>query len=300
MKKTTSLWAAGGLLFTALIWGLAFVVVKNSLDFVPPIYMMAFRFTIATAGLSLMFIGRLKNIDAAMLKSGFVLGFLLTIAYALQTIGCKYTTAGKNAFLTAAYVVFVPFLHWMVNNQKTKKSHIAAAFVAIIGIALLSLQDDLSVNIGDFLSLLCGIGFGVQIVFIEKYTKKQDPILLTVTQLAVASTLSWMAAPFFDGGLPQGILRADVVTSMLYLGLFSTMVAFFLQNVCQKYTPPSTTSILMSTESVFGILFSVLLLGERPSFRAIVGCVFIFFAIMLAQTKISKLIDGYDRAQTKG
>ena len=141
MKKTTSLWAAGGLLFTALIWGLAFVVVKNSLDFVPPIYMMAFRFTIATAGLSLMFIGRLKNIDAAMLKSGFVLGFLLTIAYALQTIGCKYTTAGKNAFLTAAYVVFVPFLHWMVNNQKTKKSHIAAAFVAIIGIALLSLQD---------------------------------------------------------------------------------------------------------------------------------------------------------------
>ncbi|MDD4413610.1 MAG: DMT family transporter, partial [Oscillospiraceae bacterium] len=136
--------ASAGLLLTALIWGFAFIVVKSSLDKIGAFYMLAFRFSIATLGLSVIFFKRLKFINRSMLKNGFVLGLLLFIGYALQTIGCKYTTAGKNAFLTAVYVVLVPFLHRLINDQKTKRINIIASLIALLGIGLISLRRDFS------------------------------------------------------------------------------------------------------------------------------------------------------------
>ncbi|MBQ7050109.1 MAG: DMT family transporter, partial [Firmicutes bacterium] len=107
-----------GLLLAAVIWGFAFVVVKNSLDLIPPIYMLAFRFTIAAAALTLIMFPKLRNLTRRDWTSGAVLGFFLFTAHAVQTIGCQYTTAGKNAFLTTIYVIIVPFLHWIMNRKR--------------------------------------------------------------------------------------------------------------------------------------------------------------------------------------
>ena len=287
-KKSIAGLSSAGLLLTALIWGFAFVVVKNSLDLVDPIYMLAFRFSIAAVGLSVIFVKRLKRIDLAILKSGFILGALLFAGYAFQTIGCKYTTAGKNAFLTAVYVVIVPFLHWLINRQKTGRLHIIAAIIAVAGIGLISFQGDWSVNIGDLLTLICGLAYATHIVFIEKYTARQDPVLLTILQLGFAAAMSWLLAPVMEGGFPQGALRPDIIASMLYLGLLSTMLAFFLQNVCQKYTSPSTAAILLSTESVFGVVFSVIFLSEQIPVRMAAGCTLIFAAIIMAESRFGK------------
>lgn len=284
-NKNVSLLASMGLLLTAVIWGFAFVVVKDSLDTIPPIYMMAFRFTIASAALTLIFAKRLFHLDRALLKSGLVLGVLLFLSYAAQTIGCKYTTAGKNAFLTTVYVVIVPLLHWVINRQKTDKIHVAAAVLAIFGIGLLSLQGDFTIGIGDLLSLLCGFGYAAHMIFIDRYTTTQDPVTLTVLQLSVSAVLSWLIAPFADGAFPMGAFEPGAIVSMLYLGLLSTMLAFLLQNVCQKYTHPSTAAILLSMESVFGVLFAMIFLGEWLTPRMAVGCVLIFIAILLAQTR---------------
>ena len=226
-----------------------------------------------------------------MLKGGFVLGLLLFIGYALQTVGCKYTTAGKNAFLTAAYVVMVPFLHRLINNQKTEKINIAAGFIALLGIGLLSLRQDFMMNIGDLLTLLCGVAFAVHMVFVVKYTASHDPVLLTVLQLGIAAVMSWIAAPIIDGGFPAEAFHTDIIGGMLYLGLMSTMLAFLLQNVCQKYISPSTAAILLSTESVFGIMFSIIFLAEKLSLRMAVGCVLIFVAIILSQLKLKKEVN---------
>ena len=287
-KKSIAGLSSAGLLLTALIWGFAFVVVKNSLDLVDPIYMLAFRFSIAAVGLSVIFVKRLKRIDLAILKSGFILGALLFAGYAFQTIGCKYTTAGKNAFLTAVYVVIVPFLHWLINRQKTGRLHIIAAIIAVAGIGLISFQGDWSVNIGDLLTLICGLAYATHIVFIEKYTARQDPVLLTILQLGFAAAMSWLLASVMEGGFPQGALRPDIIASMLYLGLLSTMLAFFLQNVCQKYTSPSTAAILLSTESVFGVVFSVIFLSEQITVRMAAGCTLIFAAIIMAESRFGK------------
>ncbi|MDD4413956.1 MAG: DMT family transporter, partial [Oscillospiraceae bacterium] len=219
---------------------------------------------------------------------------LLFIGYALQTIGCKYTTAGKNAFLTAVYVVLVPFLHRLINHQKTKRINIIAGLIALLGIGLISLRRDFSVNIGDMLTLMCGFAFATHMVYVAKYTADQDPVLLTMLQLGAAAVMSWVFAPIIDGGFPAEAFHTDIIGSMLYLGLMSTMVGFLLQNVCQKYTSPSTAAIMLSTESVFGIIFSIIFLAERPGLRMAVGCGFIFVAIILSQLNSEKTA-GYNK-----
>mgnify|MGYP005755341125 CR=1 FL=1 len=287
--RHTQALAACGLLLTALIWGFAFVVVKNSLDLIPPIYMLAFRFTIASAALALILFRRLRRITRRDLQSGAILGVFLFAAYALQTIGCQYTTAGKNAFLTTIYVILVPFLHWLINRRRPDRYVIGGALLAMVGIGLLSLQGEGGIALGDLLTLLCGIFFAVHIVYIDRYTLAQDPAILTVLQLATAAVLSFLLAPLIDGPFPAQALHPEAVTGMLYLGLLSTMLGFLLQNVGQKYTTPSTASLLLSFESVFGVLFSTLFLHEAMTARMLLGCLLMFIAVLLVETRFSFL-----------
>ncbi len=283
-ENTRSFVCAFGLIFVTIIWGFAFVVVKNSLDYVPPLYMMAFRFTIASVVLALLFLPKFKLLDKSTFFHGMILGIFLFAAYAFQTVGLQFTTAGKNAFLTTTYVMMVPFLNWFFHKSKPSWNCVLAAIIALIGIGLLSLQGDFSMNRGDVLTIICGFFFAVHIIFISRYTQTQDPVLLTILQLAFSALFSWIFAPFTDGCFPlQETLRADVIVSMLYLGLFSTLLCFLLQNVCQKYLRASTTSLLLSFESVFGVIFSIIFLKEILTAKMIVGCVLIFFALVLSE-----------------
>ena len=283
-ENTRSFVCAFGLIFVTIIWGFAFVVVKNSLDYVPPLYMMAFRFTIASFVLALLFLPKFKHLDKSTFFHGMILGIFLFAAYAFQTVGLQFTTAGKNAFLTTTYVMMVPFLNWFFHKSKPSWNCVLAAIIALIGIGLLSLQGDFSMNRGDVLTIICGFFFAVHIIFISRYTQTQDPVLLTILQLAFSALFSWIFAPFTDGHFPlQETLRTDVIVSMLYLGLFSTLLCFLLQNVCQKYLRASTTSLLLSFESVFGVIFSIIFLKEILTAKMIVGCVLIFFALVLSE-----------------
>lgn len=283
-ENTRSFICAFGLIFVTIIWGFAFVVVKNSLDYVPPLYMMAFRFTIASFVLALLFLSKFKHLDKSTFFHGMILGIFLFAAYAFQTVGLQFTTAGKNAFLTTTYVMMVPFLNWFFHKSKPSWNCVLAAIIALIGIGLLSLQGDFSMNRGDVLTIICGFFFAVHIIFISRYTQTQDPVLLTILQLAFSALFSWIFAPFTDGRFPlQETFRTDVIVSMLYLGLFSTLLCFLLQNVCQKYLRASTTSLLLSFESVFGVIFSIIFLKEILTAKMIVGCVLIFFALVLSE-----------------
>ena len=113
-------------------------------------------------------------------KCGALAGLFLFISYYFQTYGLKYTTASKNAFITTLYVVIVPFLAWAVNHVRPKANNLIAAGFAVVGLALLSLKGDLSVNFGDFLTLVCGICFAVHMIFLDRFTAYCTPIRLTV------------------------------------------------------------------------------------------------------------------------
>lgn len=291
MNEKSLSWFSGiGLILVTMIWGVAFVVVKNSLDALPAIYLIAFRFTIASLGLCIIFFKKILTIPKQTLIHGCLIGVNLCLAYIFQTVGLKYTTAGNNAFLTTIYVMIVPFINWILTKRRPDIFSIVAAIIAIIGLALLSLKDNLSMNIGDILTIICGFCFALQIAFIAKYSQKDDPVLLAIIQIFVTAVISWIVAPFVDGKFPiEQIQNPTVIGNVLFLGLLSTMVCFLLQNVCQKHLPSSTAALLMSFEAVFGLLSGVVFLHETMPAKGWIGCGLMFLAVITSETKFSFL-----------
>jgi len=283
-KKKRSLLAAGSLLLATVFWGGSFVVVKDSLDTLPPIYMIAVRFTIAGAVLSLFFLKKLLQVRRKTLLRSFVLSLLLFLAYAFQTVGCVYTTAGKNAFLTTVYVIFVPLAAWFASGQKPRFRAFIAAAMAMTGMALLSLNEALRVNLGDALTIICGFWYALHMVYIARFTRREDPVTLTILQMFFAAALAWAFAPWYDGAFPARAVFFALrpALSVLYLALFPSAAAFLLQNLGQKYLPSGTASLLLSMEAVFGAFFSALFLGESMTPRMLCGCALLFLAIVYA------------------
>lgn len=286
-KKLKYIFSAG-LILTAAIWGFAFVIVKDTLEYIGPTWMVGIRFSIAAIFLSLIFVKRFRNLTKKIFFHGCLLGLFLFTAYETQTIGCNYTTAGKNAFLTTVYVILVPLLGWPIFRKRPAWFVWLAAFLSVTGIALLALNGESEewyvMNKGDALTLVCGFFYAVHIIGGALFARNDDVILLTVFQFLVSGILGFAFAPFIDGNLdPNLFSNREIVVSLLYLGLLSSMLCFCLQNVGLKYVPSSLASLFLSLESVFGVFFSSLILGERLTVRMMVGCVLIFTAIIVAE-----------------
>lgn len=277
-----------GLIITTIIWGSAFVVMKNSVDIISPTYLLALRFTIASIALVAVFFKRLKLVTKTEILCGSLLGVFLFVSYLLQTYGVKYTTASKNAFITTLYVIIVPFLHWFFNKKRPSVNNIGAAVIAVFGLALISLEGDLSINIGDLLTLFCGLFFAFHIVFVDRYTNHHDPVRLTVIQMVTAAILSWVLAPIMEGTQDFTVINGSMLIGLLYLGIFSTMICFLLQNVGQKHLSPNTTSIILSFEAVFGLVFSVIFLEEEVTPKLMAGCILLFSSVILSEYQRKK------------
>ncbi len=283
------------LFIATLIWGSSFLVVKNSMDVMQPHMLLAFRFTIGCILLCIFFHKRLKKLNKEYFIKGGILGTLLFIAYSLQTIGITDTTPGKNAFLTAIYCVLVPFFFWPVDKKRPDGFNIIAAFISIIGIGLVSLNGDLSIRMGDGLTLASGVVYAIHIVAVAKFSGKRDPILLTILQFGYAAIYSWTIGLIFED-IPTN-WSTDSIIGLVYLAVFATAVALLLQNVGQKYTHPAPAAIIMSLESVFGALFSVIFYHEVISTRLFIGFGFIFIAVIISETKLSFLFKAKNKLE---
>lgn len=285
-KKLIGILASGGLILTAAIWGFAFVVVKDSVDTIPPVYMVSIRYTIAAVLLGFVLISQFKKLNRYYWIHGAVTGLMLALGYITQTIGCKYTTAGKNAFLTTIYVILIPLISWPLNKKRPHFVVFLSAVMALVGIGLLALRNEggvLGFNVGDILTLICGLFYALHIIFTAKFSQNKNPVILTWIQFIVAAVFSWAVSPLIDGSFSVALLKSSrVFFSMLYLGIFSSLVAFLLQNICLKYMESSLASLFLSLESVFGVIFSTIFLRERMTLVMIIGCVLIFAAITIA------------------
>ena len=275
-------WIADGILtLTALIWGTGFVVMKNTLSSVPPAAIIAIRYGIATLLAAVLFRRHLKDIARADVARGALVGLLLALAYIVQTIGLDYTTAGKNAFLTTVYVLLVPFASWLIFRQKLSRSNFIAAGLMLAGIGCLSLDGESGgLNIGDLLTLLCGVFYAAHIMAVERCQRKTNTYALIVLQFAFAAAFAAVYHLLFERRLPMS-LHMDTVGSLLYLSVFSTTVAMSLQNIGQSMAPASHASILLSLESVFGALASCIFLGEAVTPRMLLGFAVIFAALVI-------------------
>lgn len=280
-----SLIADISLLLVAFIWGGGFIAAKIALSSVTPFYLLSFRFLCSGLLITIIFFNKMKKINKKSILSGIIIGTFLYVGQALQTVGLKYTTAGKQAFLVASYTVLVPFISWILTKKKPTINSVLAGFLTLVGIGLLSLQQNLSIGYGDGLTLLFALVFAFQIVFIGIYVKNIDPIHLTAIQLLTAGSLTLISALIFEPNI--SIVDNKAIMGILYLVIFNTTIAFSIQNIAQKYTSDTHTSILISLESVFGCLLSIILLGEVFTKRMVIGCIIIFAAVILSKTSIN-------------
>lgn len=285
-QRVKTLFFSALLLLTAIIWGMGFIVVKNSLDYMSSLYLLAFRFTIGFLGMALLSIKLFYQLNKTYFLQGMVLGGCMFVAFFFQSEAVNYTTVGKNAFLTAAYVVFVPILVWLFYRKKPSLQIIGATILCFTGIGLLSLDSSLTMNLGDLLTLVCAVFYALHIVFSAKFFENgSSPVLLNVLQLGFAALFAWIFA-LVQGPVPLKSFNQDAIIGIVYLGICCTMLGFLFQAIGQKHTSPSTASILLSTESVFGVIFSTIFLKELITLKMILGCSIIFISLILTQVDI--------------
>lgn len=272
------------LTITAIIWGSGFVASAIALEHFTPYQILAIRFLIGAVILSVIFHKRLKNIRKATLIQGAIIGIFLYLAFALQTVGLQYTTPSKNAFLTAVNVVIVPFIAFVMYKRKIDIYELTGAVLAMIGVGILSLKLSAEVNIGDLLTLGCAFGFAFHIFYTAKYVKDSDPVLLTLIQMITAAVIGIMVVLF--KGETSFTIQKEGVFSILYLGVFSTTIAYLLQTVAQKMITETKAAIILSTESFWGMVFSVAILDEAMTIKMILGAILILVAIIISETKV--------------
>lgn len=176
------------LILVALLWGGGFISVSNALDAVTPMYLMTMRMTFAGLTFLLLF-PKLRGMTKTDLKYGFYAAITMFLGFGFQTVGLQYTEVSKQGFLTATYVVFVPFLYWIIYKRMPQKKVFFASFIVLIGIALVGLTGDLTLGLGDTLTLCCAFFFALQIIVTAAGVEKVSPFKLAFLQFAFAAVM---------------------------------------------------------------------------------------------------------------
>lgn len=280
-----------GLTIVAVIWGSGFVASSLALESYSAYQTLAMRFTLAFLVLLVINLKRLKELSRKTIQKGSLLGVFLFFAFAFQTVGLQYTTPSKNAFLTAVNVVIVPFLGFLLLKKKLPIKSIVGSFVTLIGISFLSLAGSFGgFNVGDMLTLICALFFALQIFVTDLFIDQEETWALMLLQMGSAAALSW--ATIFVTGEELPTIKVAGIMPVLYLGLISTLLAYFIQTVSQKYTTSSEAAIILSTEAFFGMLSSVIILGEEISFNMLIGAVLIFVGILIVELEFRVPVKG--------
>lgn len=280
MKRSTV--AKIALFFTAVLWGSTFTIGKLASEVFSASFIIALRFLVAAVALMIVAYPQRKQLDRKYWADGFWMGLTLFLSYLLQVGGLALDTSpGKSAFLCTTYSVMVPFLHWIVTGQRPKAHHLVCVFLCLSGVGILSLSGGWGMSLGDVLTVLSGVPCAVNIVISSIVCKNRNVLLLTAIELWVVTAFAWLFV-LLGNALPTQF-PSDTVGGIVYLGLFATALCLFLQSFGLKYAEPAIGGMLLSLESVFGVVFSVIIYGEQITLRMGVGFAMIFIAILLSQ-----------------
>lgn len=296
MKKQIGLNILGQLLLlgATLAWGTSFFVLKETIKEVPAFYIIGIRFLCASILLGLFFFKKLKSINKTTLNCGIILGIIVAIAYLVQTLGLKYTTPSRNAFLTAMYSVLCPFLIWIIYKRKPESYNVVAAILCIVGVGLVSFAGSKNEHaslgfLGDILTLISAVFYALQIIYIDKCKQEKiDTVQLLIVNLFVVGVVLLVCSAIFElpfCGISAFKLNTNQLLKVVYLTLVCTLFAQSAQIFGQKYASTSQAAIILSLEAVFGTLFSVILGGEKMTPILVIGFIVIFVSMLICELK---------------
>jgi drug/metabolite transporter (DMT)-like permease len=277
------------MLLAAAIWGFAFVAQREGMETMGPFLFNAARFFIGSAVLfPLVWYLSKKNKTPTnketstkkLLIAGTIAGLFLFLASSFQQVGIQYTTAGKAGFITGLYIFFVPLIG-IFFGQRTGSGTWLGAFIAVIGLYLLSINDDFSIARGDLLQLVCAVFFAAHILVVGYVAKRMDPLKLSLIQYVVSGVLSFFIAIAIE--LITWQMIVDTAIPLLYAGVMSIGVGYTLQVVAQQHAKSSHAAIILGLEGAFAVLGGWLILDENLSTRGLIGCGLMLSGMFLSQ-----------------
>jgi drug/metabolite transporter (DMT)-like permease len=269
------------LLGITLIWGTTFSITKMVLADFSPALLQGLRFAVASVLVGIYARHDIRTTTARSFRDGCVLGALLGLGFLLQTAGLLETTASRSGFFTGTLVVFTPFVQFAVERRLPHPANVVGVLIVAAGLFVLTSPGGGAFGRGDALVLGCAVVFAFHVVYIDVFTRSGFRADMVFYQFAVTSLIGFAAAPFF----PYNLRRFDVemFAGVLYLSVFASALALFVQNKFQRETTPTKAAIIYTMEPVFAAIFAALLLGEHLTATAGWGAAIIVTGLLVSE-----------------
>jgi len=281
------------LLMVTLFWGVSYWLIDVSLAEVGPFTLNALRFLVAFFIAVIFAFPKLKTVNRTTMKYSAIIGFALLFVYIGATFGVKYTSLSNAGFLCALTVVITPILAYFVLKQKPEKKLAAVVVMCLIGIALLSLKENLRPALGDLFCIMAAFAYAVDLLLTEiAVTRKQvNAFQLGVFQLGFTGAFNLIIS--FIVETPTLPHSPGAWTAVLFLSIFCTGIAFIAQALAQQYTSASHVGVIFSLEPVFAGIVAYFLAGEILSARAYVGAALLVSVLFIVEQVINKLLTSF-------
>lgn len=272
------------LVIITIIWGSTFTIVKKALLQVSPILLVALRFWIATAVVTVFMKGQFRNIRFSSILMGFTLSIAFVGGFVLQTLGLRDTTPSNSAFITSLCVLLTPALGFIIFRYRSSIQTVVGILVATVGLILLLVDSsNFSLHSGDFLTLICAFMFAFHILFLGRFVRQVNYRQLIFIKMVCSAVLCSIMAPFLES--PFVILDSYLIFYLFVLGVLATAVAFFIQGWAQQYSNPNHTALIFSLEPVFATVFAFIILDQSFLAREWVGGILILFGILFSEIR---------------
>jgi len=289
-------------LFATFVWGSQYILIKVGLTSLPPFFFQGMRHVFAFLGFA-PFYGRFRKLNKYTLVASIIVALSLYFTVAFLSYGLQLTTSNKGAFMATMYVVFTPFLGFMILKARVKKQHVAGVAVAVIGMAIMLFANAgaganlLAFNIGDVLVLIGAVFNAFQIVFLEKYSNKVDIVLFSMTQIAVLAMLQLGTSVLIQEHVTWSAIDTVVIINWLYLGIVNSAATMLIQTWAQKFIDANKAALLYALEPVFAIFFGITIGGEPLTIAFVAGAGLILAGILLSSMKLNRGPHPIDIAQ---
>jgi drug/metabolite transporter (DMT)-like permease len=275
------------LIAVTAVWGVTFVQVKDAVELYPLFAFLAVRFAIAAAVLAVPAAGRLRSLGPRGWRAGAVLGLLLAAGYALQTAGLERTTVSSAGFITGLYVVFTPVLGLLLFRSPVGRAVWVGVALAVFGLALLS-GVGVGEPLGDLLVLAASAVYSLQIVLMERYAPRYDPVAFTQAEMLAAFVgFAVVAVALGQVEVPRG---ATVWGALLVTGVFASALGFLVQTWAQRRTSATRTALAFALEPVWAGIFGFWLAGDRLGALGWGGCALIMVGIVVAEPEAARTL----------